>query len=115
MDAYFDELASKRRTDRGRRDRQEPRTLIAKAHSGEGKGQLYISGIPTEQNKDMFLALNPSFQVCCMAAAPEKCPIGKGRHAEHGITLPGLELSTFEISHDYRLRLKRSSRRSLEA
>ena len=50
----------------------------------------------------MFLAFNPSFQVCCMAKLPEHCVVGKGRHTERGITLPNCELFTFEISHSER-------------
>ena len=60
-----------RQNEQGVRGNPEPHTLVNKVCAAEGKGELWLSGVPVARTLPRFQQLGISLQVSCLQAHPE--------------------------------------------
>jgi len=100
-DSIMKKLLPKLREERyprpGNRINPEPPRLVAKICEEEGRGELWLGPIPTEQRMDCILSTKPSIQICCFAKRPTDVQVEQG--GEWGQWIPETVRFRFEMSN----------------
>ena len=90
--------AKYRQRRQGYRGHPEPPTLVAKLDTRKGRGELWLSGLPTLRTIDQFTAHNFSVQVYCFKNWPED----EHLDGDPGILLPNTLVIRIEMSNPNR-------------
>ena len=103
MRKLLPELQRERSVRRGNRLIPEPPRLVAKVCEEEGKGELWLGPLPTEQRMGKISMTKPSIQIFCFLKAPVKVQVEPG--GEKGMFIPGTKafrcaISTLEVGRE---------------
>jgi len=82
---------------RGNRLNPEPPRLVAKVCETDGKGELWLGPLPTEQRLEEINETKPSIQVYCFAKSPTHVQVEP--RGEWGMLIPGTRAFRCEMSN----------------
>ena len=101
MTRLLPELRKKRFARRGHRLQPEPPRLVAKVCVEEGRGELWLGPLPTEQRMERIRDTKPSIQICCFAKPPTRVEVEEGE-GEWGMFIPETAFYRCEMSNPER-------------
>ena len=84
--SVYDEMAAKRFDRKGNRYRPEPPSLIAKVK--DKGGELWLGGLPLEENMQAILEKEFSIQIHCFGGSPASRRIKYKKTSVRGIVIP---------------------------
>jgi len=97
MKKLLPRLRGERGDRRGNRLNPEPPRLVAKVCETEGRGELWLGPLPTEQRLGKINETKPSIQVYCFAKSPTQVQVEPG--GEWGMLIPGTRAFRCEMSN----------------
>ena len=83
----------------GVRGDPEPPTLVAKVCSDEGRGEMWLSGLPTANALPEFQRRGVNIQVVCFSACPEHVQLFPEDMGTQGRMVPGARYLRLEMSN----------------
>jgi hypothetical protein len=99
MKRMLPELQKEKGEVRGNRINPEPPRLVAKIHSDEGKGELWLGPLPTAQRMDQIMQTKPSIQIYCFLKDPTEVQVEQD--SGEGMYIPGTVPFRCEMSNPH--------------
>ena len=97
MQDMLDMLRNERSVHRGTRIAPEPPRLVAKVCEAEGRGEIWLGPLPTEDRIPHIMHTDFSIQVYCFRSDPEDVEVVQG--GEMGMRIPGAMVFDCEMSN----------------